>query len=307
MSIFLNKHTANYTTLPNAIFRDERLTPDMLGVLCYLLHMPADWTVRQKQLADRFNVGKDKMQGIIRRLVDVGYIVHSQSRNPDKKTFGEQEYHVYDTPQGTGEPANSNEPQPENPATGGTGANTPRKPSKKPQPEKPWPENPPLLNTKDTNPSTKGRSPPEGVLKERESEQDNQSPSQTPTLNARIWAEAKAILSPKEFGCVPGWLQRVNGKPNGPEKLLGIIEAARKAGTPQAVPYITKALNSEFPPPPDPKDITRERWELLVQAAVNVRNWDSAYGPRPGEKGCLVPPDLITPDLVRAVSVRRVA
>lgn len=305
--IIRRKLSANYTVIPNAIFQDKRLAPDALGVLCYLLSHRDDWKVRQTQLADHFNVGKDKMQGIVRRLIEAGYIVRVQNRAEETKTFGEYEYHVYDTPQGTGDPANTNEPLPENPATARTGANTPRKPNKKPLPEKPLPENPPLTNTDNNNPPSEGLTPPEGLLRKKAGEEQPPSPSQPISINARIWSEAKAILQQREWGCVTGWLQRVNGLPNGPEKLLGIIEAARKAGTPQAVPYITAALNREFPPPPDPKTFDRTKWGHACQAAINTKSWHPAFGPRPGEKGCLVPADLITPDLLRAVSVRRVA
>lgn len=314
--IIRRKLSANYTVIPNAIFADERLNPDHLGVLCYLLSRPDDWAVRQTQLAARFKVGKDKMQGIVRSLIEAGYIIRVQNRSTETKTFGEYEYHVYDTPQGTGEPANSNEPLPENPATAGTSANRPPKakthrpkvvkPTAEPLPEKPWPENPPLLNTDLTNPPSEGLTPPKGLSREKAGE-ELQAPTSTPlTLNARIWGEAKAILQPREFGCVTGWLQRVAGKPNGPETLLGIIETARKQGTLQPVPYITAALNREFPPPPDPKAFDRAKWELVAKAAVNTKAWGD-WGPRPGERGCLMPLDLITPDLIRAVSVRRVA
>lgn len=300
--IIRRKLSANYTVIPNAIFQDERLAPDALGVLCYLLSHRDDWKVRQTQLADRFKVGKDKMQGIVRRLIEAGYIVRVQNRAEETKTFGEYEYNVFDAPQGTGEPANANEPLPENPATVGTGANTPRKPNRKPQPEKPLPENPPLTSTNNNNPPSEGLTPPEGLSRKRAGEE----PPPAPTLNARIWTEAKDILQQREWGCVPKWLDRVNGKPNGPEKLLGIIEAARKAGTPQAVPYITAALNREFPPPPDPKTFDRAMWMRVYQVVLNTKAWCADWGPRPGEKGCLMPQDIDTTDLRRAL-VRRVA
>lgn len=309
MSVVRREYTGNYAVVLNSTADDENLKADALGVLVYLLAKPHDWQVNIANLRKRFGLGRNRVYDILGELAEAGYVLRSQGRNREKR-FGDVEYVIFDSPDTRDAYLARAENTPETPLPQIREAAppTPRKPNKTPASPKTVMRNSGnILITNSTNPPSEGLTPPEGVLREKEPEQDNQPPSQPPTLNARIWAEAKAILSPKEFGCVPGWLQRVNGKPNGPEKLLGIIEAARKAGTPQAVPYITKALNSEFPPPPDPKDITRERWELLVQAAVNVRNWDSAYGPRPGENGCLVPPDLITPDLVRAVSVRRVA
>jgi hypothetical protein len=116
-----------------------------------------------------------------------------------------------------------------------------------------------------------------------------------------------SIIPGKNRSCVGKWLKLTNNRPRGPEILLAIIETARKQGTGDPVPYITAALAKEFPPPADPRTFSREKWVFAAKAATNTKDWPVDWGPRPGEAGCLMPEDLITPELKRAVSVRRVA
>ena len=56
-----------------------------------------------------------------------------------------------------------------------------------------------------------------------------------------------------------------------------------------------------MPLPPDPKSFDDPIWQRIVQAAIKCRSWASQWGPPPGKKGCLVPPELITDELVRAL------
>lgn len=310
MSVVRREYTGNYAVVLNSTADDENLKADALGVLVYLLAKPHDWQVNIANLRKRFGLGRNRVYDILGELAGAGYVLRTQPRNQERR-FGDVEYVIFDSPDTRDAylAKAGNMPETPLPQIREAAQATPRKPNKTPaSPKTGMRKSGNILITNTTNPPSEGLSPPEGVLREKEPEQDNHPPSQAPSLNAQIWTGAKAILSPKEFGCVTGWLQRVRDKPKGAETLLAIIETARKQGTPQAVAYITGALNRVFPPPPDPKTIPRERWELLVLAAMNPNvNWDSAYGPRPGEPGCLVPPDLITPELVRAVTVRRVA
>ena len=278
-------------------------------MLVCLLAKPHDWQVNIAYLRKRFGLGRNRVYAILNELADAGYVYRSQPRNMEKR-FGDVEYVVFDSPDTRSAYLE----------TVGNGVETPlpqireaapptcEKPNKTPaSPKTVMRKSGNILNTNNTNPPSEERTLPKGVVREGVGEEPVTTPPQPATLNAQVWTAAKAILQPKEFGCVTGWLQRVRDKPKGLETLLGIIEAAHRAGTPQAVPYITAALNKEFPPPADPKTIPRERWELLVLAAMNLKKWEESYGPRPGEKGCLVPDDLQTPELIRAVSVRRVA
>lgn len=312
--IIKRKHTAQYAIVPNSTADDENLAADALGVLTYLLAKPDDWEVNVANLRKRFGLGKHRVYGILSELVEAGYVRRSQRRNPESR-FVEVEYFVFDTPQ-TSDRIREEEarnmaktPLPENQEavallvvandTGPIDASTASRFSASRKSGRP-------ISNKITNPPSEGLAPPE-VAFEGNGKLVQAPPPKPASLNAQVWTEAKAILQPREYGCVTNWLQRVREKPKGIETLLAIIQTARRQGTGQPVPYITAALAKEFPPPPDPKMIDRERWQLLAQAAINLKTWDADFGPRPGEPGCLVPADLITPQLLTAVANRRAA
>lgn len=127
-NIIRRVHNANFTIIGNRCLQDEALSSDSLGVLCYLLGKPNDWQVMLGDLMRRFKCGKDKIQRVMRELIEAGYIHREQDR--DGGMFGSIRYVVYDDP---------DSPQPENPVT----APQPEKPAT----AKPAPGNPPLLNT----------------------------------------------------------------------------------------------------------------------------------------------------------------
>lgn len=128
VNIIRRVHNANYTIIGNRCLQDETLSAESLGVLCYLLGKPNDWQVMMADLMRRFGCGRDKMQRIIRELIEVGYVHREQAR--EAGAFGSTRYVVYSDP---------DSPQPENPVT----APQPEKPAT----AKPAPGNPPLLNT----------------------------------------------------------------------------------------------------------------------------------------------------------------
>jgi DNA-binding MarR family transcriptional regulator len=108
--IIRRKRTENFTVINNAIFADDHLSPESLGVLTYLLSKPADWSVSLSQLRCRFNIGREKIQKVIRNLIATGYIESYRTRNPETNEYNGIEYIVYDQ---------SQKPQPENPVVDG--------------------------------------------------------------------------------------------------------------------------------------------------------------------------------------------
>src|SRR5579871_5191322 len=78
--IIRRKHTANFTTIGNALFNDERLDADVLGVLAYPRSKPEDWEVKPVQLRKRFRLGRDSMRRIIRTGIRFGWVVARVTR-----------------------------------------------------------------------------------------------------------------------------------------------------------------------------------------------------------------------------------
>ncbi len=95
---FINKSTLqeNYSTLPNKLINDEKLSGDGLAVLVYLLSKPSDWKVNAQNIANRFGYGINKVYAIIKHLIQYGYVKKDVIRDQGKYT--QIVYHVYDQP-----------------------------------------------------------------------------------------------------------------------------------------------------------------------------------------------------------------
>ena len=95
---FINKSTLqeNYSTLPNKLINDEKLSGDGLAVLVYLLSKPSDWKVNAQNIANRFGYGINKVYQIIKQLIQYGYVKKDVIRDQGK--FTQIVYHVYDQP-----------------------------------------------------------------------------------------------------------------------------------------------------------------------------------------------------------------
>jgi len=71
--IIRRRHTANYTMIGNALFDDERLAADEVGILAVLLSRPHDWEVRRPALMRRWHIGRDAMKRIITNWMRTGW------------------------------------------------------------------------------------------------------------------------------------------------------------------------------------------------------------------------------------------
>ncbi len=138
--IIRRKYTKNFTILSREVLHDRRLSPEALGVLCYLRGLPDDWTVSQEHLRERFNAGKHKIQGIVRELIATGWMVRQTARTAGRGTFAGSDYIVNDEPS---ESAAAASPQLDFQATAQAVPPQPDLPApEKPEPDEPAPENP---------------------------------------------------------------------------------------------------------------------------------------------------------------------
>ena len=71
--IIRRRHTANFTTIGNALFDDERLAADEVGILAYLLSRPHDWEVRRPALMRRWDIGPVSLKRIINNWMLTGW------------------------------------------------------------------------------------------------------------------------------------------------------------------------------------------------------------------------------------------
>jgi len=94
--IIKRRYTANFTTIGNALFEDERLAADEVGILAYLRSRPHDWEVRRPALARRWNMGRDAIKRVISNLVRTGWCIARKDRAPNGTFF--MIYEIRDEP-----------------------------------------------------------------------------------------------------------------------------------------------------------------------------------------------------------------
>lgn len=87
---------ARYAAIPNHVFEDMRLSMEARWLLGYLLSKPDNWTVVQKDIANKGGCGRDKARKMIAELVDAGYAEKEQAR--DGGRFGGMSLVIYDEP-----------------------------------------------------------------------------------------------------------------------------------------------------------------------------------------------------------------
>jgi hypothetical protein len=86
--IIRRRHTANFTIIGNALFDDERLSLDEIGLLAWLRSKPHDWEIRRPALMRRHKIGaiklgREGLRRIIRNLMKTGWCRAEKTRLSD--------------------------------------------------------------------------------------------------------------------------------------------------------------------------------------------------------------------------------
>jgi hypothetical protein len=95
--IFKRKSKVCYTTIPNHILNDVRLSWGEKGQLVYLLSKPDDWMVYANELNKHSRDGRRLTNRYLKKLEEFGYISKSKKRNKQGR-FDGWEYFVYAIP-----------------------------------------------------------------------------------------------------------------------------------------------------------------------------------------------------------------
>jgi hypothetical protein len=237
----------DFTIIGNDCFRDETLSAEALGVVCYLRSKPHDWRVMPTQLSNRFGCGRDRMQRIIGELVERGYLQKIRARDPVTQVWQPVEFIIPDT---TSEPLPENtyvaaEPPTENPPTGN------------PSTENPSTAFPTLLNTESTKngktPRTDSQSPslPLGftddvivtvTISERELAETFFDKQFWPTFPKRFGSNPKEPAKKKIVAAIIGG-EKTQNILAGVERLYAGLQRSGKLGTefvPMAITWINR-------------------------------------------------------------------
>lgn len=85
--IIRRRHTANFTTIGNALFEDERLQADEVGILAYLLSRPNDWEVRRPALMRRWRMGREAIKRVVTNWLRTGWAQAQRVRLANGTTY----------------------------------------------------------------------------------------------------------------------------------------------------------------------------------------------------------------------------
>jgi hypothetical protein len=146
----IQRHERNYLTVANATVQDARLSFETLGLLIYLLSLPANWVIRVRHLQTRGGkwdeekgenqgTGRDSVRRMLRELQTFGYLSgvgRDNQERGERGRFGQNEITVYEAPSLNPFHAEQSSPSPENPSTVAQPSAVP------PSPDSPSPENP---------------------------------------------------------------------------------------------------------------------------------------------------------------------
>jgi hypothetical protein len=85
------KHNGNFAIIPNALVEDKRLSIEAKGLLAYLISRPDDWVVKHGHLQRALGIGRDKLQRILRELIQTGYL----ERDDEQPRDGHNQFAAY--------------------------------------------------------------------------------------------------------------------------------------------------------------------------------------------------------------------
>jgi hypothetical protein len=89
-----------FTKINNAVFK-AGMSLEATGLLCWLLHLPDDWIVRDAHLQKTHHIGRDQLRRIILELRVHGFVDVVQQKRLDirgHKLWDAKVYTVFDMP-----------------------------------------------------------------------------------------------------------------------------------------------------------------------------------------------------------------
>jgi DnaD/phage-associated family protein len=97
----VKKRDKPYVILDKTGLQDKKLSWKAKGLLAYLISLPDDWVIHERELATHARDGRDSTRAALKELMDNCYVIRRQLRNDnegEKGRFGQYETIVYEQP-----------------------------------------------------------------------------------------------------------------------------------------------------------------------------------------------------------------
>lgn len=99
MPVLRQVHRENFTTLPNALLQDHRLSCRDRGLLVWMLSKPPDWAFSKKSIVTELaRDGESSVQAGVKNLQQAGYLRIDRMRS-EKGQLDTVVWTVFDSPQ----------------------------------------------------------------------------------------------------------------------------------------------------------------------------------------------------------------
>lgn len=99
MPVLRQSHVRNFTTLPNELLQDQRLSCRDRGLLVWMLSKPPDWSFSKKSIeAELAKDGESSIQAGMKNLQKAGYLKIDRKRQ-ERGKLSASIWTVFDCPQ----------------------------------------------------------------------------------------------------------------------------------------------------------------------------------------------------------------
>lgn len=78
------RRSGGFTTIANELLQDETVSYKARGILSYLISLPDDWVVYQKELEKRSPDGRTSVESGLKELIEAGYMRRTRRREQGK-------------------------------------------------------------------------------------------------------------------------------------------------------------------------------------------------------------------------------
>ncbi len=133
--IVRHRHSRNFTTIPNAIFKNPGLSLSSKGLLGFLLSKPPSWQTRHDHLLRELGIGRKLLNRCIEELIAEGYCERDETQGRDEHNrFTPLNYVIRDIPK----PVDPSRPEPQRPGPSRERSNGNNKDEIKKEPTNPF-------------------------------------------------------------------------------------------------------------------------------------------------------------------------